>query len=251
MIQIQRLGWRGPDRPDKRDKIYSAKPVVVPRNVNLQSGMPGIYDQGQAGSCTANALAALVQYDQMRQKRTDWVPSRLFVYYLERYLEHTTRVDAGASLRDGMKVLRKYGVCPETTWPYDLNNLFIKPSQQALNEALQEKVVDYYRVQHTIDQMRLALANGDPFCFGFTVYESFMTQTVADTGEMPMPDFSREADIGGHAVVALGYNMDTKKFWCRNSWGTGWGLQGYFWMPEAYIADPQLVADLWVARTVA
>ena len=105
----------------------------------------------------------------------------------------------------------------------------------------------YQRVPRAIDQFRGCLAAGFPFVFGFSVYESFESRTVARTGEMPMPRM-RESLLGGHAVLAVGYDDDTGRFLARNSWGPRWGLGGYFTMPYDYLLDAGLSDDFWTIR---
>ncbi len=95
--------------------------------------------------------------------------------------------------------------------------------------------------------MRTCLADGYPFVFGFTVYESFESATVARTGRANLPK-PGEKVLGGHAVMAVGYNDKQKRFIVRNSWGTGWGKKGYFTMPYAYLDDRDLSDDFWTIR---
>ena len=114
-------GWK-PDLPDHRDLLYSA-PIValqkLPAKVDLSNGCPPVYDQGQLGSCTANAISAALQFDQKKQKLKSVMPSRLFIYYNERDIEGTVNQDSGAMIRDGIRSVNKLGSCPEKMWPYD------------------------------------------------------------------------------------------------------------------------------------
>src|SRR5450432_2708498 len=113
-------GW-APDFPDQRDHVYGAplaKLGPLPAKADLTKLCPPVYDQGQIGSCTANAIAAALEFDRDKQKLADFMPSRLFIYYNERAMEKTTGSDAGAQIRDGIKSVGKQGVCPETEWPY-------------------------------------------------------------------------------------------------------------------------------------
>src|SRR5579864_1941565 len=117
----RKYGW-APDLPDNRDHLYSApQPVLVklPPKKDLRSGCPPVYDQGQLGSCTANAISGAIQFDQKKQGGTFYAPSRLFIYYNERNMEGTVNSDAGAQIRDGVKSVATLGVCPETEWPYN------------------------------------------------------------------------------------------------------------------------------------
>jgi C1A family cysteine protease len=85
--------------------------------------------------------------------------------------------------------------------------------------------------------------------FGFTVYESFESAAVAASGQVPMPA-PGEAVIGGHAVMAAGYDDTNQRFIVRNSWGAGWGKNGCFTIPYAYLTSAQLASDFWTIRLV-
>jgi C1A family cysteine protease len=248
---IQRFGWV-PDLPDARDYLYSAPEAVLsqlPTKVDLRSKMPAVYDQGQLGSCTANAIAAAFEFDQLAQRQADFMPSRLFIYYNERAIEGTVDSDSGAMIRDGIKSVAKVGVCNETTWPYDTSQFTAKPPRTAYTEAKTHQATVYRRVLGNLHQMQGCLASGYPFVFGFSVYESFESQEVAATGQVPLPPRS-EKMIGGHAVLAAGYDDSIQSFIVRNSWGKSWGIKGYCTMPYAYLTDPQLARDFWAIYTV-
>src|SRR5215467_1929246 len=118
--KIQRYGWT-PDIPDQRDYLYAA-PAPIQKNlpplVDLTAQCPPVYDQGDLGSCTANAIAGAMEFDQRKQKAQEFTPSRLFIYYNERVIEGTVSSDSGAMLRDGVKSVATQGACHETLWPY-------------------------------------------------------------------------------------------------------------------------------------
>jgi C1A family cysteine protease len=179
------------------------------------------------------------------------VPSRLFIYYNERSIEGTVASDSGAQIRDGIKSVNQQGACPEDLWPYVIASFAEQPPANCYTVAAQNKVKAYQRLTQNLNQMKACLASGYPFVFGFTVYESFESQTVAQTGVVNMPAASEQV-LGGHAVVAVGYDDSQQRFIVRNSWGTGWGLQGYFTMPYSYLtqAHPALASDFWTIRLV-
>ena len=247
-----KYGWI-PDLPDHRDHLYAAPGAVLaklPRKVDLRPQCPPVLDQGELGACTAHAIANAHRFDQLQQKaKADFLPSRLFIYYNERAMEGTIREDAGAMIRDGIKTLAKQGACPERLWPYDIAKFAKKPPAPAYSEAEKHQAVLYQRVAQTPTQMKGCLAAGHPFVFGFSVYESFESPTVSKTGKMPMPAPS-EKNLGGHAVLAVGYDDARQVFIVMNSWSNKWGDQGYFYMPYAYLADENLADDLWVVTTV-
>jgi C1A family cysteine protease len=256
------LGWQR-DLPDHRDFLYSApleRLRALPPKADLRKGCPPVYNQGELGSCTANAIAAAVQFDRRkRRQKPDFVPSRLFIYYNERVIEHTIHYDAGAQLRDGIKSVAKQGVCPEREWPYDdtapsdENAPFPKdapagqkPSAKCYKDAAKYTAILYQRVQQTLAQMKGCLADGYPFVFGFTVYEKWYNDP---TPVLPLPG-AHEGVVGGHAVLAVGYDDKKQLFTFRNSWGASVGAKGYFYMPYAYLTDASLASDLWTIRSM-
>jgi C1A family cysteine protease len=250
--KIQRYGWVR-DLPDKRDYRFSAPLTVtaaLPPGVDLTSACPAVYDQGQLGSCTANAIAAALEFDQMKQNQSPiFVPSRLFIYYNERVIEGTVNSDSGAQIRDGMSSVANQGACSEDMWPYDITQFAVQPPDACYQTALQFTATAYQSITQDIDQMKGCLASGYPFVYGFTVYESFESDQVAQTGQVPMPGPDEQV-VGGHAVLAVGYDDSNQWFIVRNSWGDSWGMQGYFTMPYAYLLDPNLASDFWMVQTV-
>ncbi|MDD5168492.1 MAG: C1 family peptidase [Syntrophales bacterium] len=241
-------GWV-PDIPDQRDYLLSAVmkvPAKLPPSVDLSPLCSKVEDQGQLGSCTANALAGALEFLEMKDRVPFQDFSRLFIYYNERALEHTITSDSGAMIRDGIKTLAKQGACSEMNWPYVESKFKAKPVAKCYKDALNHQITSYHRIL-TLDEMRSCLAEGFPFVFGFTVYESFESQQVAKSGVVSMPK-PKERALGGHAVVGVGYNDAKQIFIVRNSWGEGWGKKGYFTMPYKYLSDRNLADDFWTIR---
>jgi C1A family cysteine protease len=242
-----RLGWhRDPDDP--RDIPYGASPAqlaAVPSRVDLRLHCPPVLDQAALGSCTANAIASAFRFDVLRQAQADFVPSRLFIYYYERAVEGTVNEDAGAAIRDGIRVVNARGVCPESEWPYDIQRFTQQPPAQCTLDALKERALSYRRIPQSLPQMKACLASGLPFVFGIDVYQGFMDAT---DGTIPMPK-QGEALLGGHALLMTGYNTETQRFTFMNSWGTGWGQQGFGTIPFDYITS-QNASDFWCIRVV-
>jgi C1A family cysteine protease len=239
-------GWV-PDLPDKRDRMFQVpeQTTVLPPLVDLRIQCPAVYDQGPLGSCTAQAIGAALEFDQIKQQiATPFVPSRLFIYYNERVIEGTVNEDAGAMIRDGMKSVAAQGAPHETLWPYVLQKFRTKPKAPVYKDGLLHRALLYRRLMPTLDQLRGCLASGFPFVFGFSVYESFESDAVALSGTVPMPT-ADEALLGGHAVLAVGYDDASSRVIVRNSWGTDWGMAGYFTMPYAYLLDANLADDFW------
>jgi C1A family cysteine protease len=245
-----RYGWI-PDLPDKRDQLYSAVykiPKKLPARVDLRKHCSAVENQGYLGSCTANAMVGVLEFLERKAapRKAPANLSRLFVYYNERAIEHTTDQDAGAMLRDGIKTLSKQGVCLESLWPYDESRYDRRPNTACFVAAQKHLIASYQRLA-TVTEMRACLADGYPYVFGFSVYESFESDAVTRHGvvDMPKPD---EKMIGGHAVCAVGYDDKAKRFIVRNSWGEDWGMKGCFTMPYAYLDDRNLSDDFWTIR---
>jgi C1A family cysteine protease len=263
--KIARYGWR-PQLPDIRDQKYAAPAPPaggLPPLVDMRAHCPAVYDQGQLGSCTANAIGAAFEFDQIKEKAPHvWRPSRLFIYYNERAIEGTVGQDAGANIRDGIKSVVTQGACSEDLWTYDDGQakFQVAPPKWCYDNAAKHLVTSYQAVAQDIGQIKGCVASGYPMIFGFTVYDSFESQAVASSGILAMPGPSEQV-VGGHAVLCVGYNdtmtttnpdgsTSTGSILVRNSWAATWGEKGYFWMPYDYITNANLSSDFWTLRMV-
>ena len=246
----RRYGWKRDPRDERDHKFKIGHIGALPAKVDLRPQMPAVYDQMTLGSCSSQAIAGAYEYELMRQKHpTIFTPSRLFIYFNERAIENSINEDSGACLRDGIKTIARDGACPETLWPYDISQFTVKPPQQCYAEALKEKVLQYESVQQDLQHIKAALAQGLPVIFGFQVYTSFESDWVKRTGELDMPT-NDEENLGGHAVLCVGYDDGTQRVMVRNSWGKDWGLDGYFTMPYNYISDPSYASDFWAIQLI-
>jgi C1A family cysteine protease len=228
--------------------------VSIPDSVDLREWFSPIEDQGSLGSCTANAGVGLVEYFERKafQKHID--ASRLFLYKATRNLMHETG-DNGAYLRSTMGALVLFGVPPEEYWPYELSDFDNEPSAFCYAFAQNYQSMTYYRLDppgttksDLLNQIKINLAGGLPSMFGFTVYNSI--EEADTTGKIPYPKIG-ESILGGHAIVAAGYddkmeikNAEAGALLIRNSWGKEWGDQGYGWLPYDYVLTG-LAIDWW------
>lgn len=247
----RKYGWR-PDTPDPRDLTYAAPRLVsLPEAIDLRPGAPSeIYDQGSLGSCTSQAIAAADEYAQRRDGGTSCRPSRLFIYYAEREMEHTIPADAGAMIRTGFKVLAKHGAPPEDPhWPYHVESFATRPPKHCWTVGKKWQALAYQRVAGDLRSVKTCLAEGWPVVFGFTVYPGLETEETAQTGRVPMPNMWAEEPLGGHAVLAMGYDDAGRALLVRNSWGAEWGIGGHFWLPYDYV-EAGLCDDFWTLRRV-
>lgn len=255
MTTSRGYGWK-PSLPDVRNfRLHFGDSPEIAASVDLRTSgfMPPVWDQGQIGSCTAHGSGAAYSYDLAKQGEAEgFQPSRLFVYYGARTIEGTVSQDSGATITDAIKALNRYGCPPETDWTYDITKFDVKPPQKAFDDGALREAVKYAQVPQTAADMKACLTGGLPIVIGFTVYDSFESQAVADTGDVPMPQ-ATENILGGHCVLVVGYTVrDGQPVWiCRNSWGTTWGDKGYFYFPEQYLLNPNLASDFWTVQSVS
>jgi C1A family cysteine protease len=287
-------GWKPPTPDDiKRYAfLYPLKTFTLksdgrsdplPKSVDLRSGpykMPPVYDQKSCGSCVANVIAAILEFNELNRpsigedpKNSDAVsamrPSRLFIYYFGRLRSGITKIDedSGMMIYDGVGAASLVGYCPEEVptwnvhkipenvcWPYDVDKFAEKPPMKSILFARKHKGVNARRIDGTnLFQLKSALAKGYPIAFGMILFESFESEELRKTGIMKMPDVEKEGIIGGHAVCLTHYD-DTKKigdetgaFGVRNSWGSeNWGDGGYFWSSYSVITNPNICMDFWI-----
>lgn len=260
--RVARYGWI-PDLPDRRDRLVEplteARRMLVSNtptsDLSVSPFMPPVWDQGQLGSCTAHSVGGAYSFAAAASGAPNEMPSRLYIYYHERLIEGTVGQDAGAMIRDGFKVLAA-GVPPETDWPYDITKFTDAPPAQAETDAKTHPTTVYSSVPQTDVDIKAILIgdgtpnSGRPVSCGFSVYESFESAQVAQTGVVPMPG-PNEGVIGGHAIDIVGHDDVAKRFKGRNSWNKSWGMGGYFTIPYAYYLNPDLASDFWVATVAA
>lgn len=228
------------DPEDSRDLRYSsARPVSLPLSVDLRP-TPAILDQGQAGTCVLNASAIAYMDLMLRENLFVDVPSRLFMRWITAEYEGDEMKDAGVCIRDAIKMFAKYGACSEYEWPYDLTKIFVKPTIDCYYNAKKEKALEYRRVVGEND-LKACLAEGYGVIIGIPLDEYFEGDEMAQTGKGRMFDPTHAK--GGHGVYLCGYNEDG---WIiQNSWGTDWGMNGYFTLPYGYPFD-----DCWSLRKI-
>jgi len=278
---MQGMGWL-PDYPDIRDYTFESKELLgqeeiralvspvgiseaddttIPSSADLRRWCPAVEDQGGIGSCTANAGVGIVEYCENRAFGRHLDASRLFLYKVTRNLAQL-QGDSGAYIRSTMGALVLFGVPPEKYWPYtDRDPGFdLEPSAFCYSFAESYRGIRYFRHDpadmskaEVLESVRKSLAAGIPSMFGFTVYDSI--SQAGTTGKIPFPTMSNRV-LGGHALVAVGYddrmevrNADSGEptegaLLIRNSWGKGWGADGYGWLPYDYILK-DLSADFW------
>jgi C1A family cysteine protease len=225
--------------------------------VDLRTYASPIDDQGNLGSCTGNAIAGAIDLVANQERHAERV-SRLFIYYQERVIEGDITQDNGAYIADGITACRTTGACLETLWPYTISKFAVKPNTAAYTDAGHRKITTASKCAN-FASVKNALATNNPVVIGFDVYSSFESGTwwqPRGTGLMPYPNVAREPLLGGHAVCLVGYNDNLSGpagrgyFIARNSWGTSWGQQGYFFMPYQVISNTSMSSDFWAISSV-
>jgi C1A family cysteine protease len=283
---IQGMGWL-PDFPSDKDFTRETKEVPEPARqagasapvakLVEQAGVPStpvgaderqdlrewcspIEDQASIGSCTAQSAVGMFEYFQRRATGQNLELSRLFLYKVTRNLLHWTG-DRGAFLRSAAGAMTLFGAPPEEHWPYDPERYEEEPPAFCYAFGQSFQALQYYRLDppdtgrdKLLADIKSHLASGLCSMFGFTVHESI--GQVKENGAIPYPA-SGERVVGGHAVVAVGYD-DAKSIkgnaagapetrgalLIRNSWGTEWGEDGYGWLPYQYVLGG-LAVDWW------
>ncbi len=233
------------DLTDQRDYIYKPKlRFFSPKKVDLRKYCSKVEDQNELGSCTAQALAGNIE---LLDKKIDGVytdVSRLFIYYNERKIEGCVNIDSGAYIRDGIKSLKRWGVCDEELLPYDISLFKQEPSPECYKQALSRRISVYERIRD-VSGMIACLAEGFPVVFGIAIYESFESEEVKRTGIVPIPA-KYETMMGGHCMLAVGYDTKERRFIVRNSWGDEWGDSGFCYIPFRYVE--KFGDDLWTVK---
>jgi len=239
---------RIPDPYDPDDHHYTLPKFVkpLPASIDLRGQCEPDRDQGNVGACTAFATTGMLWYDRHRQGEPDFAYSELFLYYNSRA---DKKADTGTTIRNSIKAALRVGVCNEELWPYNEDHEFLHPAPGCYQDALLHRGVEYQRVPQDLLHMQSVLAGGNVLVVGFTVFSSFESSTVATTGIVPMPARG-EQELGGHAVLLVGYDDARQVFTCQNSWGATWGDKGFFYIPYQYLLNSKLSSDFWVIQKV-
>lgn len=264
LLETHYGGFRSP-LPGRGLVVGDTSGLKVRVEVDPRLDLPVIFNQWQLGSCTANATDAAFEYDASLDGKTVTL-SRMWTYYQERKKEgELGQGDTGAVGHDAFWVAKNSGICSEKDWPYKWpgmqegstpSELIFDPKVPPAS-ALSDQ--DYYRLTKPYVQLprteaaiKQALSNNQTVAFGFTVYESFESSSVASSGIVPMPA-PDEKVLGGHEVLVVGYLKSEPHYaLVRNSWGTSWGQSGYCLFPWTYLIDKSLTSDLvTIVRSVA
>ena len=244
----------GRDSVSSLDWNYRPRSSIVrrlPAVADLRRHCPPVYDQLHLNSCSANAIAAALRYNEVKEGRSHVLsPSRLFIYYNERVLAGVVGTNCAVPLRDGFRTISRIGACPEALWPYVVRRFRRHPDSRCYQASQLHRAIAYYRIRRALSQLRACLAEGFPFVMALAVHRSMLGGRVRRTGIVPVPT-RRDPLRGGHAVLAVGYDHARRLITFRNSWGAAWGDGGYGYLPYAFFTSASLTWDFWTMRRVS
>lgn len=230
------------DPDDFRDYRYESTNSILQSRVDLREYASRVEDQLDLGSCTGAAVIGAYELLVKKDHPSEFVDlSSLFVYYNARVIEGYVGEDVGAYIRSAIKATYKYGVCAEQLWPYKIADFAAVPPVACYVDAAGRKIKNYRRLA-AVNDILDALTTGRPVVIGVTLYGQFDELSSTNT-ILTSPAVGQEP-IGGHAVCLVGYDLDRKLMLVRNSFGTDWGQDGYFWMTFDYVE--QQADDIWV-----
>jgi C1A family cysteine protease len=245
--------------PDSRDYLYSGATQSLPSKVDLRQYVPDIEDQAKEGSCCCNATTSALEL--MTNRAGKWEDlSRQFPYYVVREFEKNLAGE-GASLRDVLQLGSTVGYCLESEWPYLPENENVKPDDAAYASAKTRLITRYEAVTlstihnnvgywEQIDNLKAALAEGLPVIIAIAVNQTIFdlkgplasqNYQLRDPGTMQVYE-----NIGNHAVALVGYDDALGGFIFQNSWGIGWGDNGYGLLKYGVIGG--CILEAWVVR---
>lgn len=242
---------------DHRDFGVASVPDLVktlPPKIDLSAWCGPVRDQENLGACTAFAGSAMREFLLRRyQSNNQIVLSPLFLYWEERWLDgDLSEGDTGSTGRTCVRAMNQFGICPEPDDPYDISVFQTPPSPADVQAASQYKAGAYHAITNVSD-MKTCLASSYGFIVGFSVYSSFESDQTAKDGLMPVPNLGTESLLGGHEVFFCGYDdtivcpgAKAGAFKVQNSWGSGWGENGFFWFPYQCAADPNVLMDAFI-----
>jgi C1A family cysteine protease len=242
-------GWKKA-RHDSRDLHLTASifdKLKLPRSASLRSSTALVVeDQGDLGSCVANASTSAREFAEVKHGRPLIQLSRRYVYDEGRMLEGTPLLeDSGMVVRDAMKVLAKMGVPSEASYPYSTLLSSAAPPASLATEAAKHKIATYYKCP-TLMTIKASISQGYPVVGGFEVPPGMMTEACALSGAVPLFGVG-EAPEGGHSVLFVGYDDMVQRLCFMNSWGVGWGDLGFGYLPYSYVLQG-LADDFWTVR---
>jgi len=234
------------DPPDRRDfemtNMLAAAPSEIPERFSLRENMTPAKNQGSRGTCTAFAMAAIMEYFDVLEWESNKIDlSEEFQFYNTKQFDKIdyNYTGYGAYLRSAVKACKNFGICKEGLAPYDPASQWQKfePTIEQTSNAEKHKIRNYTSIKPTVEDIKRAIiVSGAPLLAGFKLYENYQ-EARYNIGIIPKP---KGECIGNHAMAIVGW---TNAAWIvKNSWGKDWGDKGYIYWP---IKETQYLFSIW------
>lgn len=210
--------------------------------VDLSPQMPAVRNEGQEGAGVGFVVSAALEYQIFKDTGKTVQLSPRGIYNLAREIEHTSGSDSGAQVRDAIKAVAKTGAVLESDWPYKAGQ-FAQKRPAAFDRFKKYKIESYFRMSGTVEEIKGALRSTGPVVGGIEIFASMDNAEVIKSGIIPLPK-PGESQVGGLAILIVGYDDGQKRFKIQNFWGTDWGDKGFGYVPYAYFTS-SLSSDFW------
>lgn len=233
--------------PSPKDYIATPRAGAIARKVDLRADQSPVEDQGQLRSCTANATCAALEYYRKKHGQPATHVSRLFAYFNARRMIGAVAQDSGAYVSEALASLLAFGTPDAALWADDPASFAREAPTHVYQAALANQPPEYARVEAG-DGVRGALAQAIPVIFGMALPMRCFEEAGAK-GRFPAPtdaERAQPAANAGHAMLAVGYDLDEDTFLIRNSWGATWGEKGYARMPAKVLAEFAHPTSYWI-----
>ncbi|OHD15473.1 MAG: hypothetical protein A2Y38_17475 [Spirochaetes bacterium GWB1_59_5] len=219
----------------------------VAGDVDLRPFTSARHNQRATSSCVAQATVKALEIKRIQKygATAHLDLSRLAVYYLARELMNPPECtkDNGTYISHAFDVLRRFGVPPETAWPWDVTKIYTPPSWMAMRKAYLHKITAFYKIRSTgqarVQAVIECLRANNPVVFGTIVGDNWHDYVAGQVLRLP------STETGRHATVIIGYKGG--HFIGENSWGTAWGDNGFYLMEPEVVASSES-SDFWVPQ---
>lgn len=234
-------------RPNTAEVVTDRSVESLPPTIDLRAHCTAVEDQKTIGSCTANSAVGALEYLRKKNGVDPSDLSRLFVYYNTRRLKGTVDQDTGATIAECMAAVMAYGAPRADLWPYDDQVRWREePPREVYENAALNEALQYARVSPGVGVLGSIAAE---FPVNFGIFLPKIAYDIAgQTGAVP--ELTEEQwhgePAGGHAMLIVGYDLLSRLYLVRNSWGAGYGDGGYITIPFSVMDRGAPAEGFWV-----